>query len=87
MHIETIHSYTNDQNLSDNYHKKSRRGRGAPDNIVLTTTGSAQAVGKCLPELVGKITASSVRVPVPNVSVAIIMIDLHQKMNCEEINN
>ena len=67
-HIETIHSYTNDQNLIDNFHKKDRRGRGAPLNMVLTSTGAVKAVAKALPELEGKLTGNAIRVPTPNVS-------------------
>ena len=65
--MKTIHSYTNDQNLLDNYHKKWRRCRSAALNIVLTETGAAKAVAKCLPELSGKLTANAIRVPTPNV--------------------
>lgn len=71
-HIETIHSYTNDQNLLDNYHKKSRRGRAATVNMVITETGAGSAVAKALPELGGKITGNAVRVPTPDVSLAIL---------------
>ena len=60
-HMETIHSYTNDQNLIDNYHKGDRRGRSAPLNMVLTSTGAANAVAKCLPELRGKLTGNALR--------------------------
>ena len=65
-HVETIHSYTNDQNLIDNFHKGDRRGRGAPLNMVITTTGAVKAVSKALPELDGKLTGNAIRVPTPN---------------------
>ncbi len=64
-HIETVHSYTNDQNLIDNFHKGERRGRSASLNMVLTSTGAAKAVAKALPELAGKLTGNSIRVPTP----------------------
>jgi glyceraldehyde 3-phosphate dehydrogenase len=66
--------YTNDQNLLDNFHKKPRRGKAAPLNMVLTTTGAAKAVSKALPSLEGKLTGNSVRVPTPNVSLAIMSL-------------
>jgi len=69
-HIETVHAYTNDQNLIDNFHKKDRRGRGAPLNMVITSTGAVNAVAKALPELKGKLTGNAIRVPTPNVSLA-----------------
>lgn len=75
-HVETIHSYTNDQNLIDNYHKKDRRGRSAGLNMVITSTGAAKAVGKALPELSGKLTGNAIRVPTPNVSMAILNLNL-----------
>lgn len=68
-HLETVHSFTNDQNLVDNFHKKNRRGRSAPCNMVLTSTGAGKAAGKALPSLLGKLTASAIRVPTPNVSM------------------
>lgn len=86
-HIETCHSYTNDQNLIDNYHKKSRRGRSAPLNMVITETGAAKAVAKTLPELAGKLTGNAIRVPTPNVSLAILNLTLTQATNVEELNN
>ncbi len=55
-HIETVHSFTNDQNLIDNFHSGERRGRSAALNMVLTSTGAAKAVAKALPELAGKLT-------------------------------
>src|SRR5699024_7628218 len=85
-HMETIHSYTNDQNLIDNYHKADRRGRSAPLNMVLTGTGATNAVGKALPELAGKLSGSSVRVPTPNVSLAILALNLESSPGTDEIN-
>lgn len=73
-HIETIHSYTNDQNLLDNYHAKYRRGRSAALNLVITETGADKAVAKVLPHLAGKLTGNAVRVPTPNVSLAILSL-------------
>ena len=75
-HVETIHSFTNDQNLVDNYHKADRRGRSAVMNMVITSTGAAKAVGKALPELNGKLTGNAIRVPTPNVSLAILNVNL-----------
>ena len=86
-HIETCHSYTNDQNLIDNYHNKERRGRSAPLNMVITETGAAKAVAKTLPELAGKLTGNAIRVPTPNVSLAILNLTLNQETNVEELNN
>ncbi len=86
-HVETVHSYTNDQNLIDNYHKGERRGRSAALNMVITETGAASAVGKALPELKGKLTGSAIRVPTPNVSLAILNLNLTQDTNLDELNN
>ena len=86
-HIETCHSYTNDQNLIDNYHKKERRGRSAPLNMVITETGAANAVAKTLPELGGKLTGNAIRVPTPNVSLAILNLTLNQETTVAELNN
>ncbi len=85
-HVETVHAYTNDQNLIDNYHKGSRRGRSAALNMVLTETGAAQAVVKAIPELAGKLTANAVRVPIPNVSMAIMNLALDKPTTKEELN-
>lgn len=85
-HIETVHAYTNDQNLLDNYHKKSRRGRGAPINMVITETGAGKAVTKIFPEMKGKLTSNAVRVPVPNVSLAIISLTVKKQTTVEEVN-
>ncbi|MEZ5567328.1 MAG: glyceraldehyde-3-phosphate dehydrogenase [Halioglobus sp.] len=85
-HVETVHAYTNDQNLIDNYHKASRRGRSAPLNMVLTETGAAKAVGKVLPQLDGKLTGNAIRVPTPNVSMAILNLTLKRETTTEEVN-
>lgn len=85
-HVETVHAYTNDQNLIDNYHKGNRRGRAAALNMVLTETGAVKAVGKVLPELLGKLSGSAIRVPTPNVSMAILNLRLKQETNAEELN-
>tara|TARA_R110000823_G_scaffold130015_26_gene258189 strand:+ start:22032 stop:23504 length:1473 start_codon:yes stop_codon:yes gene_type:complete len=85
-HVETVHAYTNDQNLTDNYHKASRRGRSAPLNMVLTETGAAKAVGKVLPQLDGKLTGNAIRVPTPNVSMAILNLTLARETSVEEVN-
>ena len=86
-HVESCHSFTNDQNLIDNYHKKDRRGRAATLNMVLTETGAAKAVSKALPELEGKLTGNAIRVPTPNVSLAILNLHLGRATHVEEINS
>jgi glyceraldehyde 3-phosphate dehydrogenase len=85
-HVETVHSYTNDQNLIDNYHKGNRRGRAAALNMVLTETGAAKAVAKALPELEGKLTGNAIRIPTPDVSMAILNLNLEKSTNKEEMN-
>lgn len=86
-HVETVHAYTNDQNLIDNYHKGDRRGRSAPLNMVLTETGAVKAVAKVLPEMGGKLTGNAIRVPTPNVSMAILNLSLARETSKEEIND
>ncbi|MDN3651524.1 glyceraldehyde-3-phosphate dehydrogenase [Thalassotalea ponticola] len=86
-HVETVHSYTNDQNLIDNYHKKERRGRSAPLNMVITSTGAAKAVSKALPELHGKLTGNAIRVPTPNVSMAIMNLNLEKATTRDQLND
>ncbi len=85
-HVETVHSYTNDQNLIDNFHKGSRRGRSAALNMVITETGAATAAAKALPVLKGKLTGNAIRVPTPNVSMAILNLNLEKATSREEIN-
>ena len=85
-HIETVHAYTNDQNLLDNYHKKPRRGRSAAVNMVITSTGAGSAVTKAIPSLKDKLTANAVRVPTPNGSLAIMSLNLNRKVTRDEVN-
>lgn len=86
-HMETIHAFTNDQNLVDNHHKAERRGRAATLNMVMTSTGAAKAVSKAIPELKGKLSGSSVRVPTPNVSLAILNLNFKNSVNSsDELN-
>jgi glyceraldehyde 3-phosphate dehydrogenase len=85
-HVETVHSFTNDQNLIDNFHKGSRRGRAAGLNMVLTETGAAKAVAKALPELTGKLSGNAIRVPTPNVSMAILNLNLEKSTSVDELN-
>lgn len=86
-HIETVHAYTNDQNLLDNMHKSSRRGRSAAINMVITSTGAGAAVTKVIPELKDKLTANAVRVPTPNGSLAILSLELKKGTSIADINN
>ena len=85
-HLETIHAYTNDQNLVDNFHKKYRRGRAANLNMVITETGAGKAVSKALPSLEGKLTSNAIRVPVPNGSLAILNLELEKKTSVQSLN-
>jgi glyceraldehyde 3-phosphate dehydrogenase len=85
-HIETVHSYTNDQNLLDNYHKKYRRGRSAALNLVITETGAESAIAKVMPELAGKFTGNAIRVPTPNVSLAVLNLQVHQATDKDTVN-
>ena len=85
-HIETIHAYTNDQNLVDNMHKKYRRGRAAALNMVITETGAGSAVAKALPSLAGKLTSNAIRVPVPNGSLVILNLEIKKATSINKIN-
>ncbi|MAW52145.1 MAG: glyceraldehyde-3-phosphate dehydrogenase [Geminicoccus sp.] len=85
-HIETVHSFTNDQNLIDNFHKADRRGRSAALNMVITSTGAAKAVAKAYRPLAGKLTGNAIRVPTPNVSLAILNLTLHADVTVETLN-
>lgn len=85
-HLETIHAYTNDQNLVDNMHKKYRRGRAAALNMVITETGAGSAVAKALPSLTGKLTSNAIRVPVPNGSLVVLSLELNKGTSKENLN-
>ena len=85
-HLETIHAYTNDQNLVDNFHKKYRRGRAAALNMVITETGAGSAVAKALPSLEGKLTSNAIRVPVPNGSLAILNLEVDNETSVDGVN-
>ncbi|MFN5912057.1 MAG: glyceraldehyde-3-phosphate dehydrogenase, partial [Bacteroidota bacterium] len=85
-HIETVHAYTNDQNLLDNMHKKPRRGRSAAINMVITSTGAGSAVTKVIPDMKDKLTANAVRVPTPNGSLAILSLELKKTTSVDEVN-
>ncbi|WP_224482581.1 glyceraldehyde-3-phosphate dehydrogenase [Robertkochia aurantiaca] len=86
-HLETIHAYTNDQNLVDNMHKKYRRGRAAALNMVITETGAGKAVAKALPDLEGKLTSNAIRVPVPNGSLVVLNLELEKGADKDTINS
>jgi len=86
-HLETIHAYTNDQNLVDNMHSKYRRGRAAALNMVITETGAGAAVAKAIPVLKDKLTSNAIRVPVPNGSLAILNLQLRTMVSKEHINS
>ncbi|WP_284977397.1 glyceraldehyde-3-phosphate dehydrogenase [Arthrobacter sp. efr-133-TYG-104] len=86
-HVETVHSFTNDQNLIDNFHKGDRRGRSAALNMVITETGAAKAVAKALPQLQGKLTGNAIRVPTPDVSMAILNLNLENGTTRDEVND
>ncbi|MDR6904735.1 glyceraldehyde 3-phosphate dehydrogenase [Agromyces sp. 3263] len=85
-HVETVHSFTNDQNLIDNFHSGDRRGRSAALNMVITETGAAKAVAKALPTFAGKLTGSAIRVPTPDVSLAILNLQLERPASKAELN-
>lgn len=84
--MTTIHSYTNDQKILDQYHKDLRRARAGAVSMIPTSTGAAKAVGLVLPELNGKLNGMSVRVPTPNVSVVDLVAELKTPATKEEIN-
>jgi len=85
-HLETIHAYTNDQNLVDNMHKKYRRGRAAALNMVITETGAGSAVAKAIPSLAGKLTSNAIRVPVPNGSLVVLNLEVGKETTITEVN-
>ena len=84
--MTTIHSYTNDQNLTDNDHKDLRRARAAAMNMIPTSTGAAKAIGQVLPELEGKLHGIAIRVPTPVVSLVDLTVELDKDVTAEEVN-
>jgi glyceraldehyde 3-phosphate dehydrogenase len=84
--MTTIHSYTNDQKILDLPHKDLRRARAAALSMIPTSTGAAKAVGLVIPELKGKLTGISIRVPTPDVSVVDLVAVLEKSATIEEIN-
>jgi glyceraldehyde 3-phosphate dehydrogenase len=84
--MTTTHAYTNDQRLADVPHKDWRRGRAAAENIVLTTTGAAKAVGKVIPELKGRLDGMASRVPVPDGSVVDLVVEVGKDVTAKEVN-
>jgi glyceraldehyde 3-phosphate dehydrogenase len=84
--MTTIHAYTNDQNLSDVYHSDPYRARSATQSMIPTQTGAAEAGGLVLPELAGKLTGMAVRVPVINVSLVDLTLQVKRDTSAEEIN-
>ncbi|MHC9043623.1 glyceraldehyde-3-phosphate dehydrogenase [Microbacterium saperdae] len=86
-HVETVHSFTNDQNLIDNFHSGDRRGRSAVLNMVIAETGAAKAVARALPELAGKLTGSAIRVPTPDVSLAVLHLSLERPAEKDQLND
>ncbi|OQY37509.1 MAG: type I glyceraldehyde-3-phosphate dehydrogenase [Spirochaetaceae bacterium 4572_7] len=84
--MTTIHSYTNDQVILDGPHADLRRGRGAAQNMIPTTTGAAVAVGKVLPVLAGKLNGSAMRVPTPTGSIVDLTVRVKGNPTVEEVN-
>ena len=84
--MNTVHSYTNDQEILDLPHKDLRRGRAAALSMIPTSTGAAKAIGLVLPELKGKFDGISIRVPTPNVSLVDLTFHTEKATNVDEIN-
>jgi len=84
--MNTIHSYTNDQQLLDLPHKDLRRARAAALSMIPTSTGAAKAVALVIPELKGKFDGISVRVPTPNVSLVDVVMNVEKETSTEEVN-
>lgn len=84
--MSTVHAYTNGQQLLDMPYKDARRGRAANLSIVPTTTGAAKAIGKVLPELDGRLSGCSLRVPVPDVSLVDLVVEVERETSVAEVN-
>ncbi len=86
IHMTTIHSYTNDQRILDSPHSDLRRARAAAVSMIPTTTGAAKAIQKIFPSLKGKVSAISVRVPTPDVSIVDMVCEVEKETNEKEVN-
>jgi len=84
--LSTVHAFTTDQRSLDNSHKDPRRSRGCTQSIIPTTTGAARAIGKVIPELKGKLDGIAIRVPVPDVSLTDLVLQMKGKITVPEIN-
>lgn len=84
-HMTTVHSYTNDQRLHDQYHPDLRRARGGATSMIPTSTGATKAVAEVLPQLRGKLSGASIRVPTPNVSLIDFVFDASRATNEDEV--
>lgn len=84
--MTTVHAFTTDQRSLDNSHKDLRRARGCTQSIVPTTTGAAKLIGVIIPELKGKLNGISVRVPVVDVSLTDLVVELKREITVEEVN-
>jgi len=84
--MTTIHAYTSDQVIQDGPHKDLRRGRAAALSMIPTTTGAAEAVGKVIPELNGKLSGLAIRVPTPDVSIVDLVAEINQDVTVEKVN-
>jgi glyceraldehyde 3-phosphate dehydrogenase len=85
--MTTVHSYTNDQRILDLPHKDLRRARAAAQNIIPTTTGAAKAVGLVIPEMLGKITGSALRVPTPDGSLVDLVVNIEKSTSVDELKS
>jgi glyceraldehyde 3-phosphate dehydrogenase len=86
-YINTIHSYTNDQQMLDKSHKDLRRARAGAVSIIPTTTGAAKAIGVVLPQLAGKLDGMATRVPTPDGSMVDLVVELEKEVTKEEVNS
>ena len=85
-YMTTIHAYTGDQKVLDTFHSDPRRARAAALSMIPTSTGAAKAVGLVMPELLGKLDGTAIRVPTPNVSLIDFKFVTKKKINAESIN-
>ena len=85
--LTTVHSFTNDQRLTDSNHKDPRRARSATESMIPTKTGAAIAVGDVIPDLKGKLDGYAIRIPIINVSVADLVLNVKKDTSIEEVNN